>query len=150
MVPFLSRLYSAQQVLRCASATFSNMTCFEGGGNTRLLYCCTILRVCRVATVAVSTGVALCLYDIQTQHLSKEEGSHGCSTTSRKNRAATADATYSRTSTRHESDTRSVSEKQAQQRCFCCAAAVCVSQHRYCCCVCCCYVLLDCGLLCAW
>ena len=112
MVPFLSRLYSAQQVLRCASATFSNMTCFEGGGNTRLLYCCTILRVCRVATVAVSTGVALCLYDIQTQHLSKYEGSHGCSTTSRKNRAATA-ATYSRTSTRHESDTRSISEKQA-------------------------------------
>ena len=64
--------------------------------------------------------------------------------TSRKNRAATA-ATYSRTSTRHES----VSEKQAQQRCCLCAAAVCVSQHRYCCCVCCCYVLLDCGLLCS-
>ena len=140
MVPFLSRLYSAQQVLRCASATFSNMTCFEGGGNTRLLYCCTILRVCRVATVAVSTGVALCLYDTQTQHLSKYEGSHGCSTTSRKNRAATA-ATYSRTSTRHESDTRSISEKQAQQRCCCCIC---------CCCVCCCCVLLDCSLLSAW
>ena len=54
----------------------STMTCFEGGGNTRLLYCCTILRVCKVVTIAESTGVALCLYDIQTQHLSKEEGSH--------------------------------------------------------------------------
>ena len=63
---------------------------------------------------------------------------------SRKTRAATA-VKYSRTSTRHESDTRSVSEKHAQQRCCCCAAAVCVSQHRYCCYVCCCCVLLDCG-----
>ena len=66
---------------------------------------------------------------------------------SRKTRAATA-ATYSGTSTRHEIDTRSVSEKQAQRRCCCCAAAVCVSQHRYCCCVCCCCGLLDCVLCC--
>ena len=75
-------LTAMEALSRCCGVLVrpSTMTCFEGGGNTRLLYCCTTLRVCRVAIIAVSTGVALCLYDIPTQHLSKEEGSHGCST----------------------------------------------------------------------